>query len=51
MEVRLFGDLEVIEGGVHRSVRGPKLRALLALLALQRGGPVNGDRLIDARGA
>ena len=48
MEVRLFGDLEAIEGGVPRSVRGPKQRALLALLALQQGGPVNGDRLIDA---
>src|SRR6516162_7919527 len=48
MEVRLFGDLEVIEAGVPRSVRGPKQRALLALLALQPGGPVNGDRLIDA---
>jgi predicted ATPase/DNA-binding SARP family transcriptional activator len=48
MEVRLFGDLEVIEEGMPRSVRGPKQRALLALLALQQGGPVNGDRLIDA---
>jgi predicted ATPase/DNA-binding SARP family transcriptional activator len=48
MEVRLFGDLEAIEGGVPRSVRGPKQRALLALLALQQGGPVTGDRLIDA---
>ncbi|HUJ66869.1 MAG TPA: hypothetical protein VLX59_15095 [Acidimicrobiales bacterium] len=36
MEIRLFGDLEAIEGVVTRSVRGPKRRALLALLALQR---------------
>jgi predicted ATPase/DNA-binding SARP family transcriptional activator len=48
MEVRLFGDLQVIEGEVPRPVRGPKQRALLALLALQQGGPINGDRLIDA---
>jgi predicted ATPase/DNA-binding SARP family transcriptional activator len=48
MEIRLFGDLEAIEGGVPRSVRGPKQRALLALLALQRGEPISGDRLIDA---
>jgi predicted ATPase/DNA-binding SARP family transcriptional activator len=48
MEVRLFGDLEAIEEGVPRSVRGRKQRALLALLALQQGEPVSGDRLIDA---
>src|SRR5215470_13493930 len=48
MQVRLFGDLEAIEGGVLRSVRGRKQRALLALLALQQGAPVSGDRLIDA---
>jgi predicted ATPase/DNA-binding SARP family transcriptional activator len=47
MEIRLFGDLEAVEGGVTRSVRGPKQRALLALLALQRGEPISGDRLID----
>jgi DNA-binding SARP family transcriptional activator len=47
MEVRLFGDLEVIERGVPRPVRGPKQRAQLALLALQQGGPLSGDRLID----
>jgi DNA-binding SARP family transcriptional activator len=48
MEVRLFGDLEAIEGGAPRPVRGRKQRALLALLALQQGEPVSGDRLIDA---
>jgi LuxR family transcriptional regulator, maltose regulon positive regulatory protein len=47
MEVRLFGVLEVVAGGVLVPVRGPKQRALLALLALQRGRPVSADRLID----
>jgi DNA-binding SARP family transcriptional activator len=48
VEVRLFGDLEVIERGEARPVRGPKQRALVALLALEEGKPVGGDRLIDA---
>ncbi|HEX3460973.1 MAG TPA: BTAD domain-containing putative transcriptional regulator [Acidimicrobiales bacterium] len=48
MEVRLFGEFEVVEGGVTVSIRGAKQRALLALLALQRGKPVGADRLIDA---
>src|SRR5580693_6650664 len=47
MEVRLFGELEVLAGGVPVPVRGAKQRALLALLALQRGQPVSADRLID----
>jgi LuxR family maltose regulon positive regulatory protein len=47
MEVRLFGELEALEGGVPVPVRGAKQRALLALLALQRGQPVSADRLID----
>ena len=47
MEVRLFGELEAVEGGVPVPVRGAKQRALLALLALQRGKPVSADRLID----
>src|ERR1700721_357761 len=47
MEVRLFGELEVVEAGERRSVRGAKQRALLALLALNRGRPVSSDRLID----
>jgi DNA-binding SARP family transcriptional activator len=37
MEVRLFGELEVVAGGVPVPVRGAKQRALLALLALRRG--------------
>ena len=47
MEVRLFGELEAVDGGVPVPVRGAKQRALLALLALQRGQPVSADRLID----
>ena len=47
MEVRLFGELEALDGGVPVPVRGVKQRALLALLALQRGQPVSADRLID----
>ena len=47
MEVRLFGELEVLAGGVPVPVRGAKLRALLAVLALRRGQPVSADRLID----
>ncbi|HEV2931714.1 MAG TPA: BTAD domain-containing putative transcriptional regulator, partial [Streptosporangiaceae bacterium] len=48
MEVRLFGELEAVAAGVPVPVRGAKQRALLALLALQRGQPVSADRLIDA---
>ena len=47
MQVRLFGELEAVAGGVPVPVRGAKQRALLALLALQRGQPVSADRLID----
>ena len=45
--MRLFGELEAVDGGVPVPVRGAKQRALLALLALQRGQPVSADRLID----
>ena len=44
----MFGEFEVVRGGAPVHVRGSKQRALLALLALQRGGPVAADRLIDA---
>ena len=47
MEVRLFGELEALDGGVPVPVLGAKQRTLLALLALQRGQPVSADRLID----
>ena len=45
--MRLFGEFEVVRGGVPIPVRGAKQRALLALLALSRGNPVSADRLID----
>jgi predicted ATPase/DNA-binding SARP family transcriptional activator len=48
VEVRFFGEFEVVQAGEPVHVRGSKQRALLALLALQRGGPVAVDRLIDA---
>ena len=44
--MRLFGELEAVADGVPVPVRGAKQRALLALLALQRGWPVSADRLI-----
>jgi predicted ATPase/DNA-binding SARP family transcriptional activator len=47
VEVKLFGEFEVVRGGVAIPVRGAKQRALLALLALSRGNPVSADRLID----
>jgi LuxR family maltose regulon positive regulatory protein len=47
MEVRLFGELEAVAAGAPVPIRGAKQRALLALLALQRGQPVSADRLID----
>ena len=37
VEVKLFGEFEVVRGGVAIPVRGTKQRALLALLALNRG--------------
>ena len=46
MQVRLFGELEAVADGVPVPVHGAKQRALLALLALQRGRPVSTDRLI-----
>jgi hypothetical protein len=45
--VKLFGEFEVVRGGVAIPIRGAKQRALLALLALNRGNPVSADRLID----
>ena len=46
MEVRLFGELEAVAAGMPVPVSGAKQRALLALLALQRGQPVSAG-LID----
>jgi predicted ATPase/DNA-binding SARP family transcriptional activator len=47
VEVKLFGEFEVLKEGVPIPIRGAKQRALLALLALNRGSPVSPDRLID----
>src|ERR1700740_2735976 len=47
MQVRLFGELEALAEGVPVPVRAARQRALLALLAVQRGQPVSADRLID----
>jgi predicted ATPase/DNA-binding SARP family transcriptional activator len=47
MEVKLFGEFEVTRTDVPVPVRGGKQRALLALLALNRGAPVSADQLID----
>src|SRR5262245_24795369 len=48
MEVRLLGALEAVgEAGDPLPVQGAKLRALLAMLALDAGRVVPTDRLID----
>jgi predicted ATPase/DNA-binding SARP family transcriptional activator len=47
VEVRLLGELEAVHGGTVVEVRGRKQRALLAMLALRRGGTVSSDQLID----
>jgi predicted ATPase/DNA-binding SARP family transcriptional activator len=48
VEVRFFGEFEVVQTDGKVPIRGTKQRALLALLALHRGKPVAADRLIDA---
>src|SRR3954468_13627893 len=48
MEVRLLGAMEVLgDDGELLAVPGAKLRALLALLALEGGRVIAADRLID----
>ena len=47
MQVRLFGELQAVSGGVAVAIRGVKQRTLLAVLALAQGEPVSADRLID----
>ena len=47
MEVKFFGEFAVLRDGVQVPLRGAKQRALLALLALNRGAPVSADRLIE----
>jgi YVTN family beta-propeller protein len=48
MEFRILGPLEVVDGDRPVAVGGPKVRALLAMLLLNRGELVLTDRLIDA---
>jgi len=45
--VRVLGPLEVVVNGIDVTPRGPKERALLALLALRGGRVVPADRLIE----
>src|ERR1035438_1714011 len=47
VEVKFFGEFEVVSEGVALPVRGAKQRAILAFLALNRGVPVSADRRID----
>jgi DNA-binding SARP family transcriptional activator len=47
VEICLLGELEVWHSGAPVQVRGVKQRALLALLALQRGAPAGVDRLVE----
>src|SRR5437764_4363347 len=47
LEVRLLGPLEVCAGDVNLRIAGTKPRALLAVLALDAGRALAGDRLID----
>lgn len=47
VEVRLLGELAVVDGGVDITPRGRKQRLLVACLALQPGEPVPVDRLAD----
>ncbi len=47
MELRLLGQLEAVaDDGSPVTIRGVKLRSLVAILALHRGEPVGADRLI-----
>jgi DNA-binding SARP family transcriptional activator len=48
MEYRILGPLEVCDGERSLALRGPKQRALLAVLLLRRGQVVPADRLIEA---
>jgi len=48
VEVRLLGQLEAVsDDGSPVTIRGAKLRSLVAILALHRGEPVSAERLID----
>lgn len=47
MDVLLLGPVEVVANGDRIALRGPKQRALLAMLALHAGMTVAADELID----
>ncbi len=47
MRVRLLGPVDVVVDGVFRPVSGLRRKAVLAVLALQRGDIVSNDRLTD----
>ena len=48
MEFRILGPLEVVDGGKALDLGGPKQRAILALLLLERNRVVSSDSLIEA---
>src|SRR3954471_14873880 len=48
MEVAILGPLEVTRAGRAVALRGPKQRALLAMLALHAGEPLSAERLAIA---
>lgn len=48
MEVRLLGPVELVQGGAPVSLRGPKERALVAVLAIHANEAVAEDTCIDA---
>ena len=47
VEVALLGELRVVVDGIDVAPRAPKERALLALLAIERGRVVPADRLVE----
>jgi DNA-binding SARP family transcriptional activator len=47
IEFRVLGPVEVVRDGSTLPLGGRRQRALLALLLLERGGPVTADRLVD----
>ncbi|MGH3788624.1 MAG: AfsR/SARP family transcriptional regulator, partial [Pseudonocardiaceae bacterium] len=48
VRVEVLGPLRLVVDGVEVDVRGPKRRAVLALLALAEGRAVSIDHLVDA---
>ena len=48
MQVRLLGPVDLVVDGAPRPVPGLRRKAVLAVLALQRGEVVSTDRLVDA---